>query len=150
MILIAFCLTFWFRLIWFAIRVMHLIGSATKSIEAKWHPTMAEGGLRFRCTELQCTHYIIMLQRMVLFMALLQDLSPIQCPSPIFILCDKCFWCATYFDMARLSTGNRCPQCGANNNEPLPIMSNESFTFNHSHKRGVELKFMDKHRRNSS
>ena len=31
---------------------------------------------------------------------------------------------------------------GASNNEPLPIMSNESFTFNHSDKLGVELKFM--------
>ena len=41
-----------------------------------------------------------------------------------------------------LTLRNGCPRCGANNNEPLPIMS---FTFNY--KRGVELKFThrDKH-----
>jgi predicted RNase H-like HicB family nuclease len=40
----------------------------------------------------------------------------------------------------------RCPRCNANNNEltSFPIMSNESFTFDHNDKRGVELEF--KHR----
>ncbi len=47
---------------------------------------------------LQCTHDIIMSQNVVLFMALLEDPSLIRCPSPIFILCRTCFWCATYFD----------------------------------------------------
>ena len=70
-------------------------------------------------------------------MALLQDPLQIQCPSPIFILCGRCFWCATYFDDTKLPR-NKCPRCGANNNEPLPIMSDESF----SDSRGVELKFM--------
>ena len=65
---------------------------------------------------------------------------------PIFILCDKCYWCATYFDKSRISGENRCPQCDANSNEltSFPIMSNESFTFDHNDKRGVELEF--KHR----
>ena len=61
--------------------------------------------------------------------------------SPIFILCDKCYWCATYFDKSRISGENRCPQCDANSNEltSFPIMSNESFTFDHDDKRGIEL-----------
>jgi len=72
-----------------------------------------------------------MSQNIAPFMALLEDLSSIQCPSPIFILCRTCFWCATYFDDTKLPrTG--CPRCGAKNNEPLPIKSNESFTFNYS------------------
>jgi len=79
---------------------------------------------------LQCTHCIIMSQNIVLFMALLQDPSPIQRASPIFFLCGTCFWFATYFDDTKLPR-NGCPRCGANNNEPLPIMSNESFTFNY-------------------
>jgi predicted Zn-ribbon and HTH transcriptional regulator len=60
---------------------------------------------------------------------------------PIFILCDKCYWCATYFDKSRISGENRCPQCDANSNEltSFPIMSNESFTFDHDDKRGIEL-----------
>jgi hypothetical protein len=64
-------------------------------------------------------------------------------PPPLFILCDTCFWCATYFDKTRISRENKCPQCNANNNElsSFPIMSNESFTFIYNDKRGVELEF---------
>jgi predicted Zn-ribbon and HTH transcriptional regulator len=74
------------------------------------------------------------------------DRSPSSSP-PIFILCDSCYWCATYFDKTRIPRENRCPQCDANNNEltSFPIMSNESFTFDYNDKRGVELEF--KHRR---
>jgi hypothetical protein len=71
--------------------------------------------------------------------------TPDHSPSslPIFILCDKCFWCATYVDKTRIPGENRCPQCNANNNEltSFPIMSNESFTFDYNSKRGVELEF---------
>ena len=64
-------------------------------------------------------------------------------PLPIFILCDTCYWCATYFDKARIPINNKCPQCNSNNNElsSFPIMSNESFTFSCNDKRGVELEF---------
>ena len=62
---------------------------------------------------------------------------------PIFILCDSCYWCATYFDKTRTPVDNTCPQCGANNNEltSFPIMSNEAFTFDYNDKHGVELEF---------
>src|SRR5919197_1144837 len=62
---------------------------------------------------------------------------------PIFILCDTCRWCATYFDKTRIPKGNRCPQCNANNNElsSFPILPNESFTFDYSDRHGVELEF---------
>ena len=69
---------------------------------------------------------------------------PVSSPSPIFILCDRCYWCATYFDKARTPIDNNCPQCNANNNNGLtsfPILSNESFTFDYNDKRGVELEF---------
>jgi hypothetical protein len=61
----------------------------------------------------------------------------------IFILCDNCYWCATYFDKTRIPVDNICHKCNANNNEltSFPIMSNESFTFDHSDKGGVELEF---------
>ena len=63
--------------------------------------------------------------------------------SPIFILCDRCYWCATYFDKTRIPADNNCPQCNANNSEltSFPIMSNESFSFDYNDKRGVELEF---------
>ena len=62
---------------------------------------------------------------------------------PVFVLCDTCYWCATYLDKTRIPEENSCPQCDANNNEltSFPIMSNESFTFDYSDKRGVELEF---------
>ncbi|HYZ49675.1 MAG TPA: hypothetical protein VE593_02220 [Nitrososphaeraceae archaeon] len=61
----------------------------------------------------------------------------------IFTLCNKCRWSATYFDKNRLPHENRCPICGANNNElsSLPIMSNESFAFSYDVKRGLEIEF---------
>ena len=79
-----------------------------------------------------------------------QDLiikTPDRLPSqPIFILCDSCYWCATYMDKNIIQGENRCPQCNANNNEltSFPIMSNESFAFDYNDKRGIELEF--KHR----
>jgi hypothetical protein len=67
----------------------------------------------------------------------------IKSSPPIFILCDSCYWCATYFDKTRTPVDNTCPQCGANNNEltSFPIMSNEAFTFDYDDKHGVELEF---------
>ena len=67
--------------------------------------------------------------------------SSLSSPPPVFILCDTCYWCATYFDKTRIPRENKCPQCNANNNElsSFPIMPNESFTYNYNEKRGVEL-----------
>jgi hypothetical protein len=66
--------------------------------------------------------------------------------SPVFLLCDRCYWCATYFDNRRLPIDNNCPQCNANTSQltSFPIPPNESFTYNYNDKRGVELEF--KHR----
>jgi predicted Zn-ribbon and HTH transcriptional regulator len=73
-------------------------------------------------------------------------------PPPIFILCDTCYWCATYFDKTRIPRENRCPQCNANNNGELtsfPIMPNESFTFDYNNdKPGVELEFRPRLKQN--
>jgi hypothetical protein len=73
------------------------------------------------------------------------DASDRSSELPIFVLCDRCYWCATYFDKTRITVGQSCPQC--NNTAELtsfPIMSNESFTFDYSVKRGVELEFGSK------
>jgi hypothetical protein len=66
---------------------------------------------------------------------------------PVFILCDRCYWCATYFGNARIRTdNNNCPRCNANSNEltSFSIAANESFTFGYSEKRIAEMEF--KHR----
>ena len=57
------------------------------------------------------------------------DRSPLP---PIFILCDSCYWCATYFDNARVPSDNNCPHCNGSSNDnqltSFPIMSNESLS----------------------
>ena len=45
------------------------------------------------------------------------DRSSSPSPPIIFILCDSCYWCATYLDKTRIPGENRCPQCDANYNE---------------------------------
>jgi hypothetical protein len=69
--------------------------------------------------------------------------------APIFILCDACYWCATYFSNRRLPLANNCPQCNANSNQltSFPIASNESFTFNYNDKRGIEFEFKPRSKR---
>jgi hypothetical protein len=69
--------------------------------------------------------------------------------TPEFILCERCYWCATYLDNNRaLEEGldddksKICPQCDAIDClTSLPILFNESFTFNYTVKRGIELEF---------
>jgi predicted Zn-ribbon and HTH transcriptional regulator len=53
--------------------------------------------------------------------------TQIKSSPPVFMLCDKCYWCATYFNNNRILVNNNCPQCNANSNEltSFPITSNE-------------------------
>jgi hypothetical protein len=62
---------------------------------------------------------------------------------PVFIVYDRCYWCATYFNNTTIPADNNCPQCNANSNEltSFPIASNKSFTFNYNDKHGVEVEF---------
>ena len=75
--------------------------------------------------------------------------ASISSSPPIFVLCDSCYWCATYFDKTRIPADNICPHCGANNNEltSFPIAPNESFTVNYNKKRGVEFEFKPRSKR---
>ena len=70
-------------------------------------------------------------------------------PPPIFILCDRCYWCATYFSNRRLPIANNCPQCNANSNQltSFPIASNESFRVSYNDKRGIEFEFKPRSKR---
>ena len=54
--------------------------------------------------------------------------APTKSSMPVFVLCDKCYWCATYFGNTRIiALNNNCPQCNANSNEltSFPIAPNE-------------------------
>lgn len=61
---------------------------------------------------------------------------------PIFVLCERCYWCATYLNKTRLPRGDACSQCSiVDEFSSFPISPNESFTFDYSDKHGVELEF---------
>ncbi|MDP8903491.1 MAG: hypothetical protein M3M86_06985 [Thermoproteota archaeon] len=57
----------------------------------------------------------------------------------IFVLCDTCYWCATFLDKTRMM--DKCPMCSAAQLSSFPIMPDESFIFSYDTKRGVELDF---------
>jgi rRNA maturation endonuclease Nob1 len=57
-----------------------------------------------------------------------------------FLLCESCFWCASYFNNYRKVVTN-CPICGSKKIESMPISHDEVHTSSHDPKRGVTLGF---------
>ena len=62
-----------------------------------------------------------------------------------FLICQTCFWCASYIDMM----GNiedlpykACPSCNNTEIESLPILNNEHYHFQYMPTRGVVLEFL--------
>ena len=61
-----------------------------------------------------------------------------------FVICNSCYWCASYFcidDLNSLSQVLRCHLCNSCNTELIPISSNESFRINYNVTRGMEMEF---------
>lgn len=63
-----------------------------------------------------------------------------------FVLCQKCFWCASAisFTVENQYNYNRfsyCPACSDNKIEFVPMVSNEPYKFEYDMKRGVTLGF---------
>jgi hypothetical protein len=58
-----------------------------------------------------------------------------------FLLCQSCFWCASYFNYSEGVTS--CPTCESNSIESLPISNSEFYTFNHDMNHGVTLEFSE-------
>ena len=56
-----------------------------------------------------------------------------------FVLCNSCFWCASY--LRHMGT-IRCPRCKNEITEFMPIRSEETFLFQYDRKRGVSLQFL--------
>ena len=57
-----------------------------------------------------------------------------------FLLCESCFWCASYFSNYS-EVVSKCPTCGNDNVESMPILHDEVYTSNHDPKRVVTLGF---------
>jgi rubrerythrin len=54
------------------------------------------------------------------------------------LLCDACFWCASYFNWGEVIS--KCPSCG-NDFESLPISQGRTYIFSHNRIRGITLYF---------
>jgi hypothetical protein len=67
----------------------------------------------------------------------------------IFVLCDNCHWAATFIDKSRLNLiENGCIVCEESFLSSFPILDNESFTIDISERRGVELIFGVRRKKN--
>ena len=65
-----------------------------------------------------------------------------------FVICNSCFWCASYFGIDDLESLSRssshvlnCPICNSHNTELMPIATDESFRIEYSLTRGMEMEF---------
>ena len=59
-----------------------------------------------------------------------------------FLLCNSCFWCASYYlnssDKNRIT---KCPDCYSDELEWMPISSKEVYKFDYNPRRGITLEF---------
>jgi hypothetical protein len=61
-----------------------------------------------------------------------------------FVICNSCYWCASYFSIGNMETSSqvlRCHLCNSHNTELIPISSNESFRIEYNMTRGMETEF---------
>ena len=69
----------------------------------------------------------------------------------IFVLCDNCHWAATFIDKSRLGLiENGCIICDESLVSSFPILDNESFTIEITERRGVELNFGVRKKKNKN
>jgi hypothetical protein len=65
-----------------------------------------------------------------------------------FVICNSCYWCASYFDIDNLRSLSRssshildCHCCNSHNTELMPISTDESFRIKYNVTRGMEIEF---------
>ena len=60
-----------------------------------------------------------------------------------FIICNSCYWCATYFGIntSLPSSSLPCHGCNSLDTEFMPIVTDESFRIKYSPIRGMEIEF---------
>jgi hypothetical protein len=61
-----------------------------------------------------------------------------------FVICNSCYWCASYFSIDDLDSSSQvlsCHLCDSHNTEVIPISSNEPFRIDYSVTRGMEIEF---------
>jgi hypothetical protein len=63
----------------------------------------------------------------------------------IFFLCEDCLWSMTLLDKSHLAEmigrKSTCPMCGQDGLSSFSLVLNESFTYDYSENKGIEVKF---------
>lgn len=62
-------------------------------------------------------------------------------PKAQFLICSSCFWCASVFASYFQQSSKKCPRCGAEVLDSLPLVLDEACKLGYSAKRRVELEF---------
>ena len=63
-----------------------------------------------------------------------------------FVICNFCYWCASYFGTDNLESASHllnCPVCNSPT-ELIPIRTDESFRIEYNHARGMEIEFYNR------
>lgn len=78
----------------------------------------------------------------------MQTIEDLKTKERIFMLCDRCLWTATCLNKKYLEelsdiseTEYNCPLCKQEELSSFPITQNDSFTYNYSKRRGLEITF---------
>ncbi|MDP9288431.1 MAG: hypothetical protein M3P08_09550 [Thermoproteota archaeon] len=58
-----------------------------------------------------------------------------------FLLCNSCFWCASYLNLRSSFGVIECPSCKENTIERMPLSANEVYLFDYNRVTGVILEF---------
>ncbi len=61
-----------------------------------------------------------------------------------FVICNSCYWCASYFSIDNLESASQvvgCHVCNSHDTELIPISTNESFRIAYNVTRGMEMEF---------
>jgi hypothetical protein len=61
-----------------------------------------------------------------------------------FVVCNSCYWCASYFGIDKLESFSQvlsCHVCNSHNTEVIPISPNEPFRIKYNITRGMEMEF---------
>jgi hypothetical protein len=63
-----------------------------------------------------------------------------------FVICNSCYWCASYLCIDGLNSSKQvigCHLCNSYDTEQIPISSNESFRIEYNVTRDTDMEFLD-------
>ena len=58
-----------------------------------------------------------------------------------FLLCNSCFWCASYLNLRSSFGVIECPSCKENTIERMPLSANDVYLFDYNRVTGVIIEF---------